>query len=153
MKVIESKAYGKISVEEKQIFHFENGLFGFESIKDFALIDATQPPFMWLQSIEVAHLAFIVLEPKIFREDYDPCVNSDDLLKIKINEENMEEVQLVLSIITIPENQNDMTANLQGPVILNKDSLLGKQFISNDDNWTTKHHVMSELAGKRAATC
>ncbi len=151
--IIDSKAYGKISVEDKQIFHFEGGILGFENIKDFALIDANQPPFMWLQSIEVAHLAFIVLEPSIFREDYDPGISDEDLSVININSDNKKDVELVLSIITIPENQNDMTANLQGPVILNKLDLLGKQFISNDERWGTRHHVMNELAGKRAATC
>ncbi|QEN05820.1 flagellar assembly protein FliW [Thiospirochaeta perfilievii] len=150
--IIDSKAYGKISVDDKQIFYFEDGLLGFESIKKFALIDASQPPFMWLQSVDVTHLAFIVLDPKIFRDDYDPGLEKEDLEKINIFEENSD-VKLVLSIITIPENQNDMTANLQGPVVLNKESLLGKQFISNNDKWGTRHHVMDELAGKRAATC
>ena len=150
--IIDSKAYGKVDVDEKQIFHFENGVLGFENIKDFALLDANQPPFMWLQSIDVSHLAFIVLEPKIFREDYDPCIGLEDLEKIKLNEDN-EEDKLILAIITIPENQNDMTANLQGPIILNKSDLLGKQFISTNENWKTRHHVMDELAGKRAASC
>jgi len=150
--IIESKAYGKIAVDEKQIFRFESGILGFESIKEFALIDAAQPPFMWLQSVEVAHLAFVVLDPTIFREDYDPNIDEDDLMKIGISSEDSD-VKLVLSIITIPENQNDMTANLQGPVILNKEKLLGRQYISSDEKWGTRHHVMDELAGKRAATC
>ncbi len=150
--IIESKAYGKIAVDAKQIFQFEGGILGFESIKEFALIDAAQPPFMWLQSVEVAHLAFVVLDPTIFRVDYNPGISDDDLKNIGISEEDID-IKLVLSIITIPENQNDMTANLQGPIILNKDKLLGKQYISSDDKWGTRHHVMDELAGKRAATC
>lgn len=150
--IIDSKAYGKIAIDEKQIFQFKDGILGFESIKEFALIDANQPPFMWLQSIEVAHLAFIVLDPKIFREDYDPMISFEDLKSINITEENKES-SLVLTIITLPENQNDMTANLQGPVILNKEELLGKQFISTNEQWGTRHRVMDELAGKRAASC
>lgn len=150
--IIESKAYGKIAIDEKQIFQFEGGILGFESIREFALIDAAQSPFMWLQSVEVAHLAFVVLDPTIFREDYSPGISDDDLKKIGISEEDSD-IKLILSIITIPENQNNMTANLQGPIILNKDKLLGKQYISSDDKWGTRHHVMDELAGKRAATC
>lgn len=150
--IIESKAYGKVAVDEKQIFHFEGGVLGFESIKEFALIDAAQPPFMWLQSVEVAHLAFVVLDPSIFREDYDPGISDEDLKLIDIHQDN-NDVKLILAIITIPENQNDMTANLQGPIILNKEALLGKQYISSDEKWGTRHHVMDELAGKRAATC
>lgn len=150
--IIESKAYGKIGVEEKQIFHFKDGILGFENIKDFALLDANQPPFMWLQSIEVSYLAFIVIDPTIFREDYYPGISLDELAVIEINEDNINS-QLVLAIVTIPENQNDMTANLQGPIILNKDKLLGKQFIAKDEKWRTRHHIMEELAGKRAASC
>lgn len=150
--VIDSKAYGKVSVDEKQIFHFDGGILGFENIKEFALLDANQPPFMWLQSIEVAHLAFVVLDPKIFREDYETGIKNDDFKIINLTDENRDD-KVVLAIITIPENQNDMTANLQGPIILNKTDLLGKQFISTDERWGTRHHVMDELAGKRAATC
>ncbi len=150
--VIDSKAYGKIGVDEKQIFHFEGGILGFENIKDFALLDAQQQPFMWLQSIEVAHLAFIVIDPIIFREDYNHGISIEDLAIIEIDENNLDD-QLLLTIVTIPENQNDMTANLQGPIILNKESLVGKQFISSDDKWGTRHHIMEELAGKRAASC
>lgn len=150
--IIESKEYGRVNVDEKQILHFEKGLLGFENIKDYALLDASQPPFMWLQSIEVAHLAFILLDPTIFREDYDPKIADDELEELGLKDDNIED-RLVLSIITIPENHNDMTANLQGPIIINKEKCLGRQFISPDDRWTTKHHVMNELAGKRAATC
>ncbi len=150
--IIDSKAYGKVEVDEKQIFRFEQGILGFENIKDFALLDANQPPFMWLQSIEVAHLAFVVIDPTIFRDDYDPSISDEDYELLEIASENSD-VKLVLSIITIPENQNDMTANLQGPIVINKEALLGKQFISPNEMWGTKHHVMDELAGKRAATC
>lgn len=150
--IIDSKAYGKIGVDEKQIFHFKNGILGFENIKDFALIDASQPPFMWLQSIEVSHLAFIVIDPTIFREDYKTGISLEDLKFIEITEETLSKL-LVLSIVTIPENQNDMTANLQGPIVLNKDTLLGKQYIVADDKWGTRHHIMDELAGKRTTKC
>lgn len=150
--IIDSKAYGKIAVDEKQIFHFKNGILGFENVKDFALLDASQPPFMWLQSIEVSHLAFIVIDPTIFRPDYKTGVSLEDLGAIEITEETLNKL-LVLSIVTIPENQNDMTANLQGPIILNKEGLLGKQYISPDDRWGTRHHIMNELAGKRTTAC
>ena len=151
--VIDSKAYGKIDVDEKQIFHFDGGLLGFENIKKFALLDANQPPFMWLQSVDVAHLAFIVIDPTIFRKDYDPKLSKIDLLFLELDEMNQGDNQLTLAIVTIPENQNDMTANLQGPVILNKEALLGKQFISEDNRWGTRHHIMEELAGKRSSKC
>jgi flagellar assembly factor FliW len=150
--IINSKAHGTINVEKKQIFHFKEGILGFENVKDYALIDAGQPPFMWLQSIEVTNLAFIVLEPNIFRTDYDPNITEEDLKNINFSGEKDGDL-LILTIVTIPENQNDMTANLQGPVILNKIELLGKQFISPDDRWTTRHKIMDELAGKRVVKC
>lgn len=150
--IIDSKAYGKIGVDEKQIFHFKNGILGFENIKDFALLDAGQPPFMWLQSIEVSHLAFVVIDPTIFRKDYEAGISLEDLELIGITEDTLNKL-LVLSIVTIPENQNDMTANLQGPIMLNKDKQLGNQYIAMDDRWGTRHHIMDELAGKRTATC
>jgi flagellar assembly factor FliW len=39
-----------------------------------------------------------------------------------------------------------MTANLQGPLIINPDTRMGKQAILTDDRWKTKHDIMAELA-------
>lgn len=140
MKVL-SKAFGPIDVDERQKVLFPSGLFGFESIKDYVLIDAERQPFIWLQSMEAEHIAFILINPFLFRQDYELDID-DDLVK-EIGIKNPEEA-LIFSIVTIPPT-GPMTANLQGPLIINRETRIGKQGILTDPRWKTKHDIMQEL--------
>jgi flagellar assembly factor FliW len=39
-----------------------------------------------------------------------------------------------------------MTANLQGPLVINRDTRTGKQAVLADARWKTKHDIMAELS-------
>lgn len=144
---LETKPFGKIEINERQRIKFPGGILGFEHIREFALLNAKQWPFYWLQSIEVPDLAFILIDPKIIRPDYTADVDENDFSDIfpeNADKENM----LIFAIVTIPEDQKKMSANLQGPVIINRDKRLGKQFISTNPSWKTRHYILDELADK-----
>ena len=145
MKVL-TKAYGMIEVNERQKITFPSGLFGFESLKDYVLLDAEQQPFYWLQSLDKENIAFILIDPFIFRPDYEMDINNEDLLPIGITE---SEKAVIFSIVTIPPDNGPMTANLQGPLVINRDSRLGIQAVLTDSRWKTKHDIMAELASSK----
>jgi len=144
---VDTKAYGQIEVDEKQKIKIPQGLFGFEGYTDFILMDAEQQPFFWLQSINEVDIAFILINPFLFRPDYEVNVGNDELAEIEITS---PENALIFSIVTIPQDGGPMTANLQGPLIINKEKMTGMQAILTDIKWKTKHDIMAELkeAGK-----
>ena len=142
MKVT-TKAYGLIDVDERQKITFPQGLFGFENLKDYVLLDAEQQPFYWLQSVDDSQVAFILINPSLFRADYEENINFGELIELEINS---AENALVFSIVTIPP-AGTVTANLQGPLIINRDTKAGRQIILSDSRWTTKHDIVAELAG------
>ena len=146
MKVV-TKAYGEVEVDEKQRITIPQGLFGFEDYKNYLLIDAEQRPFFWLQSTDETDIAFILINPFLFRPDYEVNVGNDELAEIDIK---TPENALIFSIVTIPQDGGPMTANLQGPLIINKEKMTGMQAILTDIKWKTKHDIMAELkeAGK-----
>ncbi len=149
---INTKAYGTIEINEKQIIHFPSGIFGFESLRDFALLDAEQQPFFWLQSLEVEQIAFILINPLIFRPDYTPSIVERELEDIGLGGKD-DVNSLLFAIVTIPADQNKMTANLQGPVVINKENKVGRQFISTSSDWKVKHLIFEELASERNDSC
>jgi len=51
-------------------------------------------------------------------------------------------------IVTIPPDGNPMTANLQGPVVINNKTMTAKQSILSDSKWKTRHDILAELNGK-----
>lgn len=149
---IMTKAYGAVEIDEKQVIHFPSGLLGFETLREFALLDAEQKPFFWLQSLEVEQIAFVLINPLIFKPDYKPLVIEDELQDLGLENEEDDKI-LLFSIVTIPADQKLMTANLQGPVIINKDIRWGRQFISTSPEWKVRHNIMEELAAQRNNSC
>jgi len=140
---VATKAYGLIDVDERQKIIFPQGLFGFEKLKDYLLLDAERQPFYWLQSMDEEDVAFVLVNPFLFRPDYEVNVSNEEVDGIGINS---PEKALIFSIVTIPHDGAPMTANLQGPLIINRDTRMGKQAILTDDRWKTKHDIMAELA-------
>jgi flagellar assembly factor FliW len=145
---VATKAYGLIEVDPRQKIIFPQGLFGFESFKEYMLLDAERQPFYWLQSVDVEGIAFILINPFLFRPDYEVNINNEELADIDILS---PEKALIFSIVTIPPGGGPMTANLQGPLIINRDTRTGKQAVLTDSRWKTKHDVMAELAAVRKA--
>jgi flagellar assembly factor FliW len=139
---VQTKAYGSIEVEERQRIVFPQGLFGFEELKDYVLLDAEKQPFYWLQSVDREQVAFVVVNPFLIRPDYEVNIGNEELAEIGID---APEKALILAIVTIPP-EGPMTLNLQGPLAINRETRRGKQAVLSDSRWKTKHDIMAELA-------
>lgn len=144
---IATKAYGLIEVDERQKIFFPRGLFGFEKHTDYLLIDAERQPFYWLQAMDEEQVAFVLVNPFLFRPDYEVNISNEELAEIGINS---PEKALILSIVTIPPDGTPITANLQGPLVINRDTRTGKQAVLSDTRWKTRHDIMAELASAPA---
>jgi len=143
---VHTKAYGEIEIEDRQRISFPRGLFGFEELREFVLIDAAQQPFYWLQSVERVEVAFVLIDPKFFRPDYTPDVDPAELEEIGIAD---SDDMLVFTIVTIPPAAGRMTANLQGPLILNRNTHVARQSISANPHWGVRHGILEEMAQAR----
>ena len=148
MKVL-TKAYGLIDVDERQKITFPLGLLGFESLKEYVLLDAERQPFYWLQSMDNEQVAFVLINPFIFRRDYEANIDNDELSFIGISD---PKTALIFTIVTIPPDGSPMTANLQGPLIINQDTHSGLQAVLMDTRWKTKHDIIAELSSANAAS-
>lgn len=139
---LKSKAFGDVIVSEKQIFDFPEGIPGFDFIKKFVFLQENNTPFMWMQAYDEPSLAFIIINPLSFLQDYKLMVSQNDMEAISA--QSVDDVQ-VFAIVTIPENPSDMTANLQGPVILNLKNNEGMQAISLNDKYHVRHKILEEM--------
>jgi flagellar assembly factor FliW len=140
---IESKPFGRIEISERQVIRFPVGIFGFEFLHEYALLDASQTGFYWLQSLEQSELAFILLNPYELRTDYLLDIAEEDLESIQYE---AQDDLLVFAIVTIPEDPAQVSANLAGPVLINRVHQLGRQCIQQSGAWRTKHLLQEELA-------
>ncbi|MFP4301590.1 MAG: flagellar assembly protein FliW [Spirochaetaceae bacterium] len=147
---ITSKPFGTIDIDERQLLTFPRGLYGFEQLREFALLDSTRPPFFWLQSLEEPEVAFVLINPYIVRPDYVLEIPDDDLEKIGSPE---PESILVFSIVTIPNSGGEITCNLQGPLLINRRERLGHQSISLHEAYHTRHPILEEMRSARSGSC
>ena len=149
MRVL-TKAYGEVDVDERQRIIFPFGILGFDQLKRYVLLDARQQPFYWLQCMDVVDVAFVLINPRIFRPEYELEVDPEELREIDIQ---APDDILDFAIVTIPENPARMTANLRGPIIINKRTRVGRQSISLNPKWEVRHAIMEELAAVEQKTC
>lgn len=141
MVEIQSKPFGKIRISERQMIRFPEGLLGFGNYKNFALIEEEEESvFKWLQSVDEVELAFVVIPPSLFKKEYVPVLNPDELSQIGIASVSDA---LVLVIVTIPnDDPASMTANLQGPILINKTDLTGRQYVSRNENHSVRERIL-----------
>ena len=85
---VNTKAYGAQDVDDRQKLTFPRGIYGFENLREFVLMDAHQRPFYWLQSTEVQDVAFVLISPDIVRPDYAPTLNPTDLKELDLDADN-----------------------------------------------------------------
>ena len=144
MKVL-TKAYGLVEVDDRQKILFPVGLFGYETIQDYVLLESEQQPFYWLQSVDVEQVAFILVNPFLFRPDYEVDISDDELKEIGLID---PKEALIFAIVTSPE-EGPATANLQGPLVINRKTRMGMQGVLADSRWKTKHDIIAELTAQR----
>ncbi len=142
---VKTKAMGIVSVEEKQLVTFPNGLLGFEKYTKFALIDSEYEPFIWLQSTEESNLAFLMIDPFLICGDYEADIDDSTLKSIGV--ESAEDI-IIMTLVTIPKDGSAITANFLGPVVINKKNRQCLQVILNDNRWTTKFDIVKALKKK-----
>ena len=53
-----------------------------------------------------------------------------------------------MAIITVPNDGSPVTANLQGPIIINKKKKLCMQAVLDGEKYSTKHNIVEALKRK-----
>ena len=139
---IKTKPYGEIEVDAMQKVTFPNGLYGFDALKEYYLLDSKEGPFYWLQSADEVQIAFVLIPPADFKQDYELSLNESDLKSLELDD---KDDLIDFAIVTIPADPSKMTANLQGPVIINKEKRIGRQVISMRTDYSVKHSIVEEM--------
>lgn len=141
---IETKYLGEIELSEENIIEFPNGLLGFESSKEFVLLDVPENTyFKFLQDIHNSYISFLLLNPWDFFKDYDVELSDEELEKIGISH-NEKSHMSIYSVVTLGQEFKSSTTNLLAPIVINFDINKGRQFILNDSIYTTKHKLFPE---------
>lgn len=147
---IETRLFGTIDVAEDKIIHFPEGIIGFPDCKDFTLIfdeeKGNKKSISWLQSIDEPVFALPVMDPLRVKEDYNPMVEDELLTSLgELNEMNT----FILVTVTVPEQIENMSVNLQAPIVINSDTRKASQVIVSED-YPVKYKIYELLKARKA---
>jgi flagellar assembly factor FliW len=124
----------------EDIITFKSGIPGFEENKEYVIVSIPEyAPFEWLVCIDGSKLRFAIINPLLFEPKYDPKIIKEQLEDLAVE---VPEDLLMYVIVTIRENPLESTANLVGPIILNRRKKIGKQIIIDDDRYTTREPIL-----------
>ena len=141
--VVQTGRFGPIEISTDEIISIPSGILGFADEQNFCLVDSGDDTLiLWLQSLSNPHLAFPVLEPKVFKNDYVVRLSAAELRELKLN--SIKDAA-VFTILTIPSPMTEMTANLKAPVVINTQQKVAKQVVLQENDQPIKHPMFKEL--------
>jgi flagellar assembly factor FliW len=116
---------------------FATGLPGFPEAHRFVLVHLGDPdsPFSILRSLDQPDLEFVVAPPGMFFPDYEPEI--DDSLAGRLALRNADDA-LLLMIVTVADPPSDSTANLLGPIVVNRHTRSAAQAVLDAGRYATK---------------
>ena len=121
-------------------------MLGFAELHKFVLLDDPNDDiFAWLQSCEDAGVAFPVLEPELFTENYRVSLAKTDFEALRTS--SLEGTRL-LCIVTIPDDPTQMTANLKAPVIINVAQKVARQCVLQDNSLAIREPIFTKLQAR-----
>ena len=143
MLKVNTTRFSEIEVKEDDVITLPAGLIGFPELKKYVLLDHDkESPFKWLQSLDDPAIAFVLINPLLFRPDYVVEVNEAEITELELSS---EEDAVISVIITMPNNPQNMTANLKAPLVFNLKNRKGRQIILNNPEYSTRHSIMEEV--------
>ena len=130
---VQTERFGELEIEDERVLTFPEGLPGFPAATRFALIEvADNDAFLWLQSVEDPALAFLSAVPWSFFPDYAPEVPDAQQELLDLTDANDA---LVLCLLTVRREEREVTANLLGPLVVNKHTRIGRQVVLADSDY------------------
>jgi flagellar assembly factor FliW len=140
---VKTGRFGQLVIGNDEEIRIPQGLLGFPELTRFCLVDpGDETLILWLQSLDNPEIAFALLEPKIFRPDYSARLSAAELRELKLENINQS---AVFSILTIPEDVTQMTANLKAPLVINLKAQIARQVVLQENEYTIKHLMFKEL--------
>lgn len=143
---VNTTRFGEVHVDPSRLLVFPHGLLGFARFRTFVLLQPDdRGVFFWLQSVEDPQLAFVVTEPTAWCPDYRVPVRASELAELQ-----MEHVASATFLVIVNQRNGTITANFQGPLVINPESRTGLQLVLSDRSWGTRHELV-RLPGAGAA--
>lgn len=115
----------ELSYEPSDVITFNEGLIGLPGLRQMVLVrQSSIEPFLWLASLEVQGMAFLVVDPHMVFPDYEGLKTGES------------ERPLLLALVKLESEWSETTINLRAPLVVNPTTKRGLQTILSDSNYS-----------------
>jgi flagellar assembly factor FliW len=132
--------------QELPELHFAGGLPGFPDVRRFVLVRLGDElsPFSVLRSLDddsanPAGPEFVVTHPGLFFPDYEPEIDDDVAGRLEL--ESADDA-LLLVIVTVADPVAASTANLLGPIVVNRHTRAAAQAVLGSSGYATREALV-----------
>ena len=137
-KIVNSQL-GELLLHEDSLISFPEGIFGYEYLKQFALVEIEETePFIWMIAIEEPEISLPMLRYKTVYPEYELNMSSTERRMLKLGQGDPFHVFFV---VTVNEEKEQITANLKGPIVINLEERLGAQIVAPNEGYVIHYPV------------
>lgn len=150
MLKLQTKYFGEIEYEAKDVIRFPAGIIGFEEEQAFLLLpfDGGGGGMLCLQSAQTPALAFVVLDPFALLPDYTPELEPAELRQFGVTDVG-ELGFYVLCAVKNPVSAS--TVNLKCPLVIHPETREARQVIM--ERYEMRHPLAEFSRGEGDAPC
>ena len=124
---VESR-FATADVNPRDIVRFPDGLPGYESVREFVLLDVPeQAPLKLLHVVNGAEPCFLVIDPKAVLPTYRAELGASDRHRLGA----AEDTDLLWLAIVMVDEQGELAVNLRAPIVINPARMTGRQVMPN----------------------
>ncbi len=135
---INTRDFGIVEVQDDAVYEFDDGLYGFEDVRKFAIFEKAieDISFLYLQSVDSIVPCFLVFEPWDLHPDYRPVLTKEDMEICRVDD--VDDL-IFLVIASVPSTITEMSVNIKSPVVLNPKTRKARQVILQNPDYTVRY--------------
>ena len=140
---IKTRRFGEIEIDEKKIISMPvRGMLGFPEQRQFVLLEQEETrPFCWYQSVDGPDLAMVVINPYLFKPDYD--IDLSPAIQEMAWEETSKENFAIYVVVNFSDDEPPViTANLIGPIVINTKKRESIQMVISDSQYSHQERIV-----------
>ena len=124
---LKTEQFGEIEYAKENVIRMEKGLFGFEHLEEYLLVQTENTLFYWLNAIDEPAVAFPMVGINVLDDTYPQVKGSEPF-----------------GIVTLDKDPLKITVNMKAPLYINQDEKHGKQRILDREKYSVNYKLFVE---------
>jgi flagellar assembly factor FliW len=130
--VVESNLLGALEIRCDTVIDFAGGVPGFPQLTRCVLVETQRESFVWLQSVDEPGITLLLADPFALVPGFSLDVPAADMAAL--GAPATPDALLVLTVVELSAGV-PATANLQSPIVINRERGCGRQVVLPDSTY------------------